>query len=47
VDLVGVGEQMKARKKELEAEIDEDNLPTPVTTTMTGAILEHARASNA
>ncbi len=44
VDLGALGEQMKARKKELQAEIDEDNLPTPVTTTMTGAAVQHARA---
>jgi hypothetical protein len=45
VDLAGLGEQMKARKKELMAEINEDNLPTPITTTMTGAAVEHSRAN--
>ncbi len=45
VDLVGLGAQMKARKKELQGEIAKNGLPTPVTTTMTGAPIEHARAN--
>lgn len=45
VDLEGLAEQMKARKKELKAEIEANGLPTPVTTTMMGAAVEHARAN--
>lgn len=35
VDLEVLGEQMRARKREILAEIDKDNLPPPVPTTMT------------
>ncbi len=43
VDLVVLGEQMAARKKELLSEIDADALPTPVTLTMTATALERGR----
>ncbi len=43
VDLMALGEQMAARKTELLAEMDEDNLPAPITLTMTGAPLERGQ----
>jgi hemerythrin superfamily protein len=44
VDLEALGEQIMTRKEELLAEIDEENLPTPVTVTMTGPALERGQA---
>ncbi len=44
VDLEVLGEQMAARKREILAEINEDNLPTPVTITMKAAALKRSEA---
>ena len=43
LDLNALGEQMAARKKEILADINEDNLPTPVTITMNADALERGR----
>ncbi len=44
VDLDALGEQMATRKKEIMAEIDEDNLPTPETRTMKADALPRGEA---
>lgn len=44
VDLDELGKQMAARKKEILADVDEDNLPVPVTLTMSAAALERGQA---
>ncbi len=44
VDLEAVGEDMAARKKEILAEMDEDNMPAPMTRTMSAASLTRAQA---
>ena len=43
LDLNALGEQMAARKKEILADINEDNLPTPVTITMNADALERGQ----
>lgn len=44
VDLEAVGEHIDARKKELMAQIDKDNLPPPATTAMKAAAIPEAPA---
>ena len=44
VDLEALGEQMAARKKELLSQISTDDLPTPVTATMTAATIGRGSA---
>lgn len=46
VDLDALGEQMAARKEELVAEIDKDNLPPPVTTAMKASATSSAPTRN-
>lgn len=44
VDFGELGKQMAARKKEILDDLDEDNLPAPVTLTMGAAALERGQA---
>lgn len=44
VDLDALGQEMAARKKEILAEMDEDNMPAPMTRTMSAPSLERAQA---
>jgi hypothetical protein len=46
VDLEALAEQLASRKEELLAEIDKDNLPTPITLTMTAPALERGQAQH-
>ena len=47
VNLDAVGQDMAARKKEILAEMDEDNMPAPQTRTMSAASLGRAQAVGA